>query len=351
MALRKELAASRAQGKCPAMSSQPPQPEARRKTRFDTTLFSSVEDYQRYKQKFAQRKVVLGRSINFSQLQHFGFERVFNRMGWLPMVTVLEPIFSTLVGVEIKLDPESIYRIFDIAIVGLRVYESKIWPTMSGFELREAIQRMCRLADAQRMGKPSAHNLTVICSILLPQGRHRDEVSYYEAFIVDSILTGRQIHLGYLMMINMISCCKSTTRVLPYGRFLTRVFKDVGIDLSRETDFEAPSIYDTYDEQSLGRMKFEKAPDEGVQFDATFSELMMSKLTYTTGPSSQPSFTESPHIEIPPHQAPHAPNHAPWMDLFAHISSLDTCMEELAVRFERMEARMDQHQVMFEHLQ
>ena len=167
------------------------------------------------------------------------------------------------------MDPESIYRIFDIAPVGLRVYESKIWPTVSGFELREAIQMMCRLADAQGMGKPSAHNLTVInrvlhhmiCSILLPQGRHRDEVSYYEAFIVDSILTGRQIHLGYLMMINMISCCESTTRVLPYGRFLTRVFKDVGIDLSRETDFEASSIYDTYDEQSLGQMKFEKAPD------------------------------------------------------------------------------------------
>ena len=77
----------------------------------------------------------------------------------------------------------------------------------------------------------------------------------------------------------------------------------------------------------------------------------MSKLTYTTGPSSQPSFTESPHIEIPPHQAPHAPNHAPWMDLFAHISSLDTCMEELAVfsdtRFYSMEDRMDRYQTGF----
>ena len=63
------------------------------------------------------------------------------------------------------------------------------------------------------------------------------------------------------MMMHMISCCKSTTRVLPYDRFLTRVFKDARVDLSRETDFEAPSIYDTYDEQSLEQMKFEKAPD------------------------------------------------------------------------------------------
>ena len=30
---------------------------------------------------------------------------------------------------------------------------------------------------------------------------------------------------------------------------------------------------------------------EGVQFKATFSESMMSELTYTAGPSSQPSFT------------------------------------------------------------
>ena len=31
--------------------------------------------------------------------------------------------------------------------------------------------------------------------------------------------------------------------------------------MSRETVFEAPTSYDTYDEQSLERMKFEKAPD------------------------------------------------------------------------------------------
>ena len=63
------------------------------------------------------------------------------------------------------------------------------------------------------------------------------------------------------MMMHMISCIESTTRVLPYGRFLTGVFKDAEVDLSRETDFEAPTIYDTYDEQSLRRMKFEKAPN------------------------------------------------------------------------------------------
>ena len=217
-------------------------------------------------------------------------------------------------------------------------------------------------------------------------------------------------------MMHIISCCESTTRLLPYGRFLARVFKDVGVDLSRETDFEAPNIYDTYDEQSLGQMKFEKTLDgsqirkaerpptqargqgqvhpevkeeneiremeggldpqrgfeqrepeldisplqsKAVQFQATFPESMMSELTYTVGPSSQPSFTESPHTETLPHQAPHAPDHAPWMDLSTQISSLGTRMEKLAVigdtRFYSMDDRMNQYQTgftsQFEYLQ
>ena len=158
---------------------------------------------------------------------------------------------------------------FYIAPIGLRVYESNTWPIMPRFELREVIQRIYGLPDTQGMGKPSAHNLTIInkvlhhmiCSIFLPRGGHRDEVSYYEAFLIDSVLIGRQIHLGYLMMMHMISCFKSTTCILPYDRFHARVFKDVGVDLSREIDFEAPSTYDMYDDKSMGWMKFEKALD------------------------------------------------------------------------------------------
>ena len=168
MAPRRESGASRAKGKRPAEPSQADQSEARQKARYDTALFGSVEDYQRYKQKYAQRKVVPGRSINFSQLKYFGFEAIFGRMRWLPVVTISEPIFPTLIrtfysqvtygvggpitstvrGVEITLSPESICRIFDIPSGGLRVYESKVWPTVPGFEPREAIQRLCGLADA-----------------------------------------------------------------------------------------------------------------------------------------------------------------------------------------------------------
>nr|CAN76595.1 hypothetical protein VITISV_020297 [Vitis vinifera] len=57
------------------------------------------------------------------------------------------PIISTVRGVEIRLDLESIYRIFDIAPVGLKVYKSKIWPIMSGFEPREISSLSTRMEE------------------------------------------------------------------------------------------------------------------------------------------------------------------------------------------------------------
>ncbi|KAL6311961.1 hypothetical protein AAG906_007451 [Vitis piasezkii] len=325
----RQSASSRAQGKRPAEPSQPDQSEARRKA----------------------RKVVPGRSINFSQLKYFGFEEIFGRMRWLPVVTISEPIFPTLIrtfysrvtygvggpitstvrGVEITLSPESICRIFDIPSVGLRVYESKVYV---GFEPKEG------------MGKPSAHSLTVIsrilhhmvCSIQLPRGGHRDEVSYLEAFIVDSILTGRRIHV-------------EQDRVLPYGHFLTRVFKDVGVDLSRETDFEALTTYDTYDElwADEGRMH------PGDEEEAEIQEM-------EGGLDPRRDFEQSMHeCNIPSpkyHFGTSRTDHAPLMDLSAQISSLGTRMEELAVvndtRFHSMEDRIDEYQTdftsQFEHL-
>ena len=92
---------------------------------------------------------------------------------------------------------------------------------------------------------------------------------------------------------------------------------------------------------------------EGIHVEATFSEPMMIESSFTVGPSSQPSFTELPS------QAPHAPDHTPWMDVSTQISSLGTRMEELALvhdtRFYSIEEHMDQYQTgvtsRFDHFQ
>ena len=143
-----------------------------------------------------------------------------------------------------------------------------MWLTIMRFEHKKVIKRIYGLPDAHGMGKSSANSLTVICRVLhhmlcftfLPRDGHQDKVSYYEAFLMDSILIGRRIHLGYLMMMHMINCYKSMTRAFSYRHFLSLVFKKAIINLSREIDCEAPSIHDTYNDQSPRMMKFEKAP-------------------------------------------------------------------------------------------
>ncbi|RVW31221.1 hypothetical protein CK203_082916 [Vitis vinifera] len=192
--------------------------------------------------------------------------------GWLPVVTVSEPIFpismqafylratygiggtiiSTVKIVKIRLDLESICQIFDIAPVGLRV----------------------------------------------------------------------------------------TTRVLPYGRFLTRVFKDAGT--SRETTStglgQGETHYRVEEKVEIGEMDDGVNPQRG--FQQREPETVFSTIIH-----------EPSHTEIPPHQAPYIPNHAPWMDLSAQISSLGTRMEEFAIvsdtRFYSMEDCMDQYRTGF----
>ena len=244
-------------------------------TRFDTALFSSVEDDQQYKQHFAQRQLVLGRNINFPQLQHFGFKDIFTRMGWLPMVTISEPVFSILVqdfysrvtyglgGLSFLLSDESrsvwtrrASAAFSILLwLDSKCTSPRFGPLYQDLSLERsfrgfvAFQMPRGWANPRPTAWPSLVGCyTTWCFIFLPRGGHWNEVFYYEAFLIYSVLTRKQIHLGYLMMMHMISGCESTTLILPYGRLFTRVFKDVGIDLSREIDFEASNAYDTYDD-------------------------------------------------------------------------------------------------------
>ena len=61
--------------------------------------------------------ITISKLIFPTLVQAFFLRAIYNMVG---------PIAFTVRGVEIRLDPDSICRIFDIALVGLRVYRSKI---------------------------------------------------------------------------------------------------------------------------------------------------------------------------------------------------------------------------------
>ena len=101
MAPRHESASTRARGKRPMVLETETKPahvlEGRQTARVDMSLFGSPIDHERYCSDFRQRKVIAGQDIDFSSLEGSGLEALFSDMGWLPFVTLHEPVYPTLV--------------------------------------------------------------------------------------------------------------------------------------------------------------------------------------------------------------------------------------------------------------
>ena len=107
------------------------------------------------------------------------------------------PIPTSMNGVEIKFDVAQLCEILGIENVGMKIFESKSWPKVGGFSRVEAMQGMCKFPFSNVTTRPQAHSLIVLSKILqhmisyifIPKGGHRDDVSYFEGFLVGCIWT------------------------------------------------------------------------------------------------------------------------------------------------------------------
>ena len=171
---------------------------------------------------------------------------------------------------------------------------------------------------------------------------------------------GRRVNLGYIMLNHMIACCESMTQVLLYGCFLTKVFREFGLDLSTEIESDKVSMFETYIESTMGRMHFVKSEDgecmgDEVEADSDedeenndiergcqpHSNLDIS-LLQTGAPKSEPG--DILHAEVPP-----VVDESPLYEVRAHIISLASRIEELAVvedsSFSSIEACIDLYEM------
>ncbi|WKA05351.1 hypothetical protein VitviT2T_023324 [Vitis vinifera] len=261
-------------------------PNVHKKATFDRATFAIPDLAQRFHLHFANRTVIPGRNIDFAKLSYFHFDVLFVRMGWLLIVSVKEfvypkvvkcfysnmtfedegPITTTINGVQIVFYVAGLCQILEIPNEGVCLYEAKKWPRVEGFKPAEAIQRLC---GYPRSSRPTSHLLTVLSRILhhmisyifIPKGGHRDDISFLEAFLVDSILTERKVNISYIIFQHMKACSISEDSVLPYGMFITKIVKYFNVNLRNETDGKKLKSFDTYDRASLRRMHFVRKKD------------------------------------------------------------------------------------------
>ena len=83
------------------------------------------------------------------------------------------------------------------------------------------------------------------------------ESTYVDLWLVYSILTGRKVNLGFLIIQHMAKVIASSKSILPYGMLLTIIFEEFGIDLDSESDVRIPKTSNFIDNACLVRLGYQ----------------------------------------------------------------------------------------------
>ena len=118
-----------------------------------------------------KRTILPGRNIAPEFMSNFGLEVTFDRMGWTPIVSLVDLVYTTLVrcfyskahltqrvfiectlrGNDIRLNMRKICEILGVPCEGLLVDDMKTWPNIPGFVASEAIERLCEVSTGLMM--------------------------------------------------------------------------------------------------------------------------------------------------------------------------------------------------------
>ena len=68
--------------------------EARTKSWNDLRLFNTNEEFDRCIKYFKKRTILPRRNIDPKFMNNFGLEVIFDRMGWTPVISLVEPVYT-----------------------------------------------------------------------------------------------------------------------------------------------------------------------------------------------------------------------------------------------------------------
>ena len=109
-----------------------------------------------------------------------------------------------------------------------------------------------------------------------------------DLWLVDFILCGRKVNLGFLIVQHIANVLVSAHNVLPYGMLLTTIFQHFEIDLDGETNIHICKPSDAIDQSSISRLGYELERNQWV--------LKTSRIPIATEDESNEEAT----MDIPP---------------------------------------------------
>lgn len=208
-------------------------------------------------------------------------------MGWKILLVIKEPIFCNLVrvfysnmqtsseevdrvttnvaGIPIEFDLQKLNAILKTSNDGFRVYSFRHRIEETWFSVVDAVRNVCRRSDLSEKfchGSLKSQALplqvrvlhNILQHIISHRKGHSDEVTRLDVVLLDSILVGRKLNVGYIILQHMRSMPGITTRSLPFGSIISRIL----------THFRVPIAEPSHDEPKelgpdvLGSLGFER---------------------------------------------------------------------------------------------
>ena len=145
-------------------------------------------------------------------------------------------VITNVGGVMIDFDVSLLNSILGSSDFGLEIFLPRKSPKLDSYIHVDIVRNICRHNDlfvedctihfrTQCLCLQTRFLLRIIQSIVLPRSGHLDEVSHMDVAMIDCILRGRPVDLGYSIVRTMLSIPALITRSLPYGHFITRILK------------------------------------------------------------------------------------------------------------------------------
>ncbi|KAH9668296.1 hypothetical protein KPL70_021361 [Citrus sinensis] len=180
----------------------------------------------RFHQNFRTREVlntffVLPDVLHSLQISHRTLFQLLEDVGWIDALLIEENVYPDLVkvfylnmdcsaekenrvittvgGVLIEFDDSDLDNILGSSDDGLDIFSLRKPPEIDDYVHVDAVRNICR--------------------------QHLDEVSHMDVAMIDCILRGCPVDLGYSIVRTMLSIPALITRSLPYGHFITRILK------------------------------------------------------------------------------------------------------------------------------
>ncbi|KAK9125983.1 hypothetical protein Scep_014829 [Stephania cephalantha] len=213
---------------------------------------------------FIGRKILRTRRLdfNFFELIRVWVRYFFHRIGWDGFVNTKEPLCeryvcqfygnlqyidpakplrleSSIDGKIIKVTPNVIRTIFNIPKGAFHCYESKWWPSVVGFDAVSVCNMLTGRSDIFVSRPPRCCEVTIESRLIHRQIIHGlvprigsgsfSRMTFYEVFLVWSIVTGKSVDLAYIIVRYMLKASMDPKSALLYGNHLGKLFATVGL--------------------------------------------------------------------------------------------------------------------------